>query len=175
MIMQPRLRRAALVLHVTSSVGWLGAVATFLALAVVGLTNQDAQIVRACYLAAGLIGWWVIVPFCLASLATGLIQSLGTTWGLFRHYWVIAKLLITLVATILLLVHMQPVSVVAQAAAETALSSTDLRGLRVQLVADASAALAALLLTTTLSVYKPRGLTTYGWRKQREQRVASQS
>jgi uncharacterized membrane protein len=175
MIMQAHLRRTALVLHVTSSVGWLGAVATFLALVIVGLTNRDTQIVRACYLAAGLIGWWVIVPFCLASLVTGLIQSLGTTWGLVRHYWVIAKLLITVVATVLLLVHMQPVSVVAQAAAETTLSSTDLRGLRVQLVADASAALAALLLTTVLSVFKPRGLTRYGWRKQREQRIALQA
>jgi hypothetical protein len=39
MAMTPRLRKFALTAHVTSSVGWLGAVAAFLALAVAGLTG----------------------------------------------------------------------------------------------------------------------------------------
>lgn len=43
----------------------------------------------------------------------------------------------------------------------------DLRGVRLQLVADAGAALAALLVATVLSVYKPRGLTKYGHRMRR--------
>ena len=41
---------------------------------------------RGAYLAMDLIGWFVIVPLSLASLLTGLVQALGTTWGLFRHY-----------------------------------------------------------------------------------------
>ncbi len=164
--MTPRLSKLALTAHVTSSVGWLGAVAGFLALAVAGLTSQDAQMVRAAYLAMELTGWLVIVPLSLASLLTGLVQSLGTTWGLFRHYWVLVKLLITILATILLLVHMQPVGHLARVVAETTLASGELAGLRVQLVADAGAALLALLIATTLSVYKPRGMTPYGRRKQ---------
>jgi hypothetical protein len=171
--MTPRLRKFALTAHVTSSVGWLGAVAGFLALAVAGLTNQDAQMVRTAYLAMELIGWCVIVPLSLASLPTGLVMSLGTEWGLFRHYWVLAKLLITVLATILLLVHMQPVGHLARVVAETTLASGELAGLRVQLVADAGAALLALLVATALSVYKPRGMTRYGWRKQHEQRTVS--
>jgi hypothetical protein len=172
MTMTPRLRNFALTAHVTSSVGWLGAVAGFLALAIAGLTSQDAQMVRAAYLAMELTGWFVIVPLSLASLLTGLVQALGTTWGLFRHYWVVAKLLINILATILLLVHMRPVTYLAGVAAETTLSSADLRGLRIQLVADAGAALLALLVATTLSVYKPQGMTPYGRRKQHEQRMA---
>ncbi len=174
MIMTPRLRKFALTAHVVSSVGWLGAVAGFLVLAVAGLTSQDAQMVRAAYLAMELITWFVIVPLSLASLLTGLVQSLGTTWGLSRHYWVVAKLLLTVLATAILLVHTQPISYVARVAAETTLSSADLRGLRIQLVADAGAALLVLLVTTTLSVYKPRGMTPYGRRKQHEQRTVSQ-
>src|SRR5258708_11390948 len=108
MLLPPRLRKFALTAHVTASVGWLGAVAAFLAVAIAGLTSGDTPMVRAAYLAMGLTGWFVIVPLSLASLLTGLGQALGTTWGLFRHYWVLAKLLITVVATILLLVHMQP-------------------------------------------------------------------
>ena len=62
MIMSPGLRKFALTAHVTSSIGWFGAVAAFLALAIAGLTSQDAQIVRAAYLAMELTTWFVIVP-----------------------------------------------------------------------------------------------------------------
>jgi len=173
MTMTPRVRNVALTAHVTSSVGWLGAVGGFLALAVAGLTSRDAQMVRAAYLAMELTTWFVIVPLSLASLLTGLVQSLGTTWGLFRHYWVVAKLLLNILATILLLLHTRPIARVAAVAAERTLSSADLRQLRIQLVADAGAALLLLLVATTLSVYKPRGLTPYGRRKQDEQAAAS--
>lgn len=172
--MTPLVRKFSLTAHITASVGWLGAVAAFLALAVAGLTSHDAQLVRAAYLAMDVTGWFVIVPLGLASLVSGVIQSLGTTWGLFRHYWVLLKLVITVVATSLLL-HMQPTSRIARVAAETALSSGDLRELRAQLVADAGAAVIALLVATTLAVYKPRGVTRYGWRKQQEQRTAPQA
>jgi hypothetical protein len=175
MMMSSGVRKFALTAHVCSSVGWLGAVAGFLALAIAGLSSRDAQMVRAAYLAMDLTGWFVIVPLGLVSLLTGFIQALGTTWGLFRYYWVLVKLLISVVATLLLLVHMQPVSRVASMAAATTLSNADLRPLRIQLVADAAAALLALLVATTLSVYKPRGLTPYGWRKLREARAAAQS
>jgi hypothetical protein len=171
MMMTPALRKFGLTAHVSSSVGWFGAVAGFLALAVAGLTSRDAQLVRAVYLAMNLIGWSVIVPLSLASLLTGLVQSLGTPWGLFRHYWVVIKLLITVFATMLLLVHMQPVGHLARVVATTTLAGGELAGLRIQLVADAGAALAALLVAATLSVYKPRGLTRYGRRRQREERT----
>ena len=146
MTMTPRLRKFALTAHVTSSVGWLGAVAGFLALAVAGLTSQDAQMVRAAYLAMELTAWFVIVPLALASLLTGLVQSLGTTWGLFRHYWVLAKLLITVFATIVLLLQMKPIGYVAGVAAETTLSRADLRAARIELVVHAAAGLLVLLV-----------------------------
>ena len=171
MTLTPGVRKLALTAHVTASVGWLGAVAGFLALAIAGLTSQDPQRVRAAYLAMELTGWYVIVPLSLASLITGLVQSLGTPWGLFRHYWVLIKLLINACASVLLLVHMKPTSYLAGAAATTTLSSADLRGVRIQLVADAAAALAILLVATVLSVYKPRGMTAYGRRKLREERA----
>lgn len=167
-MMSPGVRKLALTAHVTSSVGWLGAVASFLALALAGLTTRDAQLVRAAYLAMELTTWFVIVPLSVASLVTGLVQSLGSAWGLFRHYWVVVKLLLTVLATLILLVHTQPISYVADVAASTTLSSTDLGRVRIQLVADAGAALVVLLGATVLSIYKPRGLTRYGWRRERE-------
>ncbi|HLG54424.1 MAG TPA: hypothetical protein VI485_03775, partial [Vicinamibacterales bacterium] len=148
MIMTPRVRKFALTTHVTSSVGWLGAVAAFLALAVAGVSSADAQLVRAAYLAMHLITWYVIVPFSVAALVTGLVQSLGTPWGVFRHYWIVAKLGLTVVATLILFAHTQPIAQVATVASQTLLASGDLRQLRIRLIADAGAALMALLVAT---------------------------
>jgi uncharacterized membrane protein len=167
--MAPRLRKFVLTTHVAASVGWLGAVVVFLALAVIGVTGQDAQLVRAVYLAAEPITGFVIVPLALVSLLTGVFQSLGTQWGLFRHYWVLFKLLLNVVATIVLLMYMETVRYFADIAAE---SSTDLAELRSPtFVLHSSGALLLLLTATVLAVYKPRGMTRYGRRKQHEQRT----
>ncbi len=170
MTMAPGLRKFALTAHVTSSVGWLGAVAGFLALAIAGLTSKGAQLVRAAYLAMELTAWLVIVPLSLASPLTGIVQALGSEWGLFRHYWVLIKFLITIPSTLILLLHMHPIGHLARVVAETTLSSGDLSGLRIQLVANAGAALLVLLVATALSIYKPRGMTRYGRRKRQEER-----
>lgn len=171
MAMNPRLRRLALTSHITFSVGWLGAVAVFVVLATVGLAGDNADTVRSAYLAMELTAWFILVPLSFASLLTGLVQALGTAWGLFRHYWVVFKLLINVVATVLLLVHMQVVGHVAGAAARATLAGGDLVGMRVQLLADAAAALLVLIVAVTLSVYKPKGLTRHGWRRQHESRA----
>ena len=169
MALTPRLRKLALTAHVTASVGWLGAVIAFLALSVTGLTSQDPQTVRGAYLVMELTGWAVLVPLSLASLLTGLISSLGSTWGLFRHYWVLFKLAINLVATIVLLLYMQTLAYLAGVAAEPPLPSSELHGLRdPSPTLHAVAALLLLLAATTLAIYKPRGMTRYGQRKQHQ-------
>jgi hypothetical protein len=169
MTLGPGLRKFVLAAHVASSVGWLGACAVFLALGITGMTSLDAQLVRSADLAMELTAWFVIVPLCLASLLTGLVCSLGTSWGLFRHYWILVKLLITLFSTFVLLVHMQPISQLADNARNSTgtLSGSDLHGVRTLLVTATVLALLALLVLTALSVYKPKGITRYGWRKQR--------
>jgi hypothetical protein len=165
MTMSPSVRRAALVAHVSSSVGWLGAVVVFLALAICGSWGKDVQVARAAYLAMRVITWWVIVPLSVASLVTGLVTSLGTPWGLFRHYWVVVKLSLTVVATGLLLLHTRPIDHVAAIAADPTVALAAAGRLRFQLVADAAAAVVLLLTTTVLSVFKPRGVTRYGRRQ----------
>jgi hypothetical protein len=167
MTMTPGVRKFALTAHVTSSVGWLGSLAGFLALAVAGLTCDDPLLVRGAYLALEVIAGFVIVPLALASLLTGLVQSLGTTWGLLRHYWVVIKFIITVVATVVLLLQLQPIGYLADVAAEPTLSGSDLREPRMSLVVHAGGGLLVLLVPTILSVYKPRGMTRYGQRKQR--------
>ncbi len=162
--MSPSFRKLALTAHVTSSVGWIGAVTAFLALAVVGLTSQNAQTVRGAYLVMEPAAWFVLVPLALASLLTGLVSSLGTKWGLFRHYWVLFKLLINVFATIVLLIYMETFRLMAGVAADP---SADLSVVRnPSPVLHAALALLLLLVATVLGVYKPQGITAYGRRKQ---------
>lgn len=169
MTMTPRLRQFALTAHVTASVGWLGALAVFFAHALASLISQDEQMVRAVSLAMGLTAWFVILPLSLASLTTGLVQALGTAWGLLRHYWVLFKLLLTAVATIVLLLKLGPISYLAGAAAAATFSSADLIGLRISIMVHAAGGLLVLLAAVVLAVYKPAGMTRYGVRRQREQ------
>jgi hypothetical protein len=172
--MTPALRKLTITAHVTFSVGWLGAVAAFLVLSIAGLTSHDAEVVRGAYLSMDLMSRFVIIPMCLAALATGLLQALGTPWGLFRYYWIVMKFGLAIFATIALLIHQFAVMAeaakrVSGAAAET-LFSPDLGPLKTELVRAPSLAILLLLVVTTLGVYKPWGLTRYGRRKQQERR-----
>ena len=81
MIMPPGLRKLVLTVHLTSSVGWIGAVVAYLALGVAAVTSQDAQTVRAAWIAMEVTGWFAIVPLALAALLTGLVMALGTPRG----------------------------------------------------------------------------------------------
>ena len=168
MVMAPRLRKLVLTAHVASTVGWLGAVAVFLALAVIGVTSEDPQTVRSAYLDMEPAAWLVLVPLSIASLVTGLVQSLGTIWGLFQHYWVLFKLGITVAATIVLLTYMETFGAMAAMAADPGADPDAVRNPSPLL--HAALALLALLVTTVLAVYKPRGLTRYGQRKQHRRR-----
>jgi hypothetical protein len=162
--MMPGFRKSLLTAHVVFSVGWIGAVAGFLVLSIAGVRSHDPATVRGSYVAMRLIAEFIIVPFALASLLTGIVQSLGTAWGLFRYYWTMAKLALTVFATIVLLQKIKVIGYVASAAASTALSGVDLIKPRMALVIHAGGGLLVLLVITVISVFKPWGLTLYGRR-----------
>jgi hypothetical protein len=159
MIMAPRLRKAVLVVHVATSVGWLGALAGYLVLDITTAASTDIATVRSAYVAMDLVVRNAIVPFALASVSVGLVNALGTQWGLFRHYWVLVKLVLTLVAAGVLLLEVGSV----ECLASLAKSSPDPRELSSTLPHSIGG---SIILTTALilSVVKPRGLTRYGWR-----------
>lgn len=174
--MKPGWRKFALTIHITCSVGWIGAVMAFLALVIAAMTSHEIETLRAVWMALGLLVSFVIVPLAFASLLTGLVMSLGTRWGLFQHYWVLFSFILTLLATIILLGNMQTVNFYVGIGAE--MDSVDLEMLREGLQSEllhAGVGLLVLLVAQALNVYKPRGLTPYGWRKQQEQRVGRQT
>lgn len=172
MTMAPAVRKVALTVHLVCSVGWIGAVVAYLVLALSAVNGRDAQTVRAAWVAMALTGWSAIVPLALASLLTGLVMALGTPWGLFRHYWVLISFALTVLATVVLLLHMPAVSHLAAVAREA--DGAALGALGNDLF-HPGAGLLVLLVITVLNVYKPRGLTPYGWRRQQAERARAAS
>ena len=152
-------------MHVVTSMGWLGAVLAYIALVVTAVASSDTARIRAAYLAMDMTVTYAIVPLALAAVIIGVVNALGTSWGLFRHYWVLVKLLLTLVATTVLLLEAQTVRSLAEAAGSGA-DPRDLPGT----LPHSIGGLVVLLIVTVLSIYKPKGLTRYGWRKQRGER-----
>jgi hypothetical protein len=178
MAMPPGLRKFALATHLTFAVGWIGGVVAYLALSVAAMTSNEPQTVRAAWIAMDVTGWYAIVPMALASLLTGLVMALGTNWGLFRHYWVLISFLLTVVATIVLLLHMPDVSALADEARRVQGTRLDQAGMHLYArlkggdLLHPGLGLVVLVVIQMLNVYKPRGMTRYGWRKEQERRKA---
>jgi hypothetical protein len=158
--MRPRYRKPLLTAHVTFSVGWIGAALSLYVLALVAMIRKDVQLQQAADSSMDVIGWYVLVPFAFASLLTGLVLSLGTTWRLFRYYWVTAKLVVNLIATVVLIVWL--------------LTRNEIPELlsRVHELRDhASTAVGLLLVAVVLAVYKPFGMMWYVRRNRQRQGV----
>jgi len=166
--MNPRLSKLNFAVHVLFSISWIGAVAAFLVLSITTQAGSNVEIVRGAYLSMNLVGQYLIVPLSLAALLTGLLQSLGTAWGLFRYYWVLVKFILTTIATLLLLLHQfKAVSVVAdRVLGSSAGTLPNVGKIGTQLVVDSSLGIVVLVIVTVLGIYKPWGLIRKEVRRQ---------
>ncbi len=149
-----RLRSVLRALHVVFSIGWAGSVAVFLVVA-------DARIWAGVYAALQVTMWWAVVPLAGLSLLTGIGVSLVTRWGLTRHYWVLFKLVLTVVATGALVLHTGVADTAAHASLQVGM---DFSAVRLQLMVDAVAALVVLVVVMILGFVKPRGTTPWAAR-----------
>jgi hypothetical protein len=151
--LSPFERKAALTAHVIASVGWLGADVVLLALGVAGLATADVPTRDAVYRTAWLLGPYVLLPFGLLALLSGVLLGLGTKWGLLRHRWVVAKLVGTLGAVVAVTFALLPTLHSAYAGVAAGRGPGDAA---YSLVAAPSVALALYTAMTVLSYWKPR-------------------
>ena len=154
-----RWRKAILTLHVTVAVGWVGIEITQLLLGLVGLTTDDAGVVRATRAVMEIIGIELIAGIAWTTLLTGLLLSAATKWGLLKHYWIVTKLVITVALMLnghFFLQHWLREQAEVGKAPES---------LSLQLVIVMSIALGLLVTATALSIYKPWGKTRRGRRR----------
>jgi len=170
MVKAPRLRRVLLTVHIICSVGWIGAVSSYLVLGAAAAASANVATVRAAWIGMELTGWFVIVPMAILALLSGVLLSAATPCGLFRHYWVVTSLVLTALSIGVVLLHLPTVSMTAEAA-RTA-DDEDVLHLGGDVVHPALGII-ALVFITVLNVHKPRGLTPYGARMQAETRSES--
>jgi len=151
-------RKAVLTVHVVSSVGWLGAVATYLVLAVLVVTAPGVVRVAALLEPMRTLVWVVLLPAAVASFLSGLLSSWLSPWGLFRHYWVTVKFGLSLLCVAVLAMYTQDIQAAVDGASRPRADGAD-----PALLSDPShavhsaAALVVLMTTTALAVYKPKG------------------
>ncbi|MBS1527313.1 MAG: hypothetical protein JST19_16795 [Bacteroidetes bacterium] len=154
--MKPKIAKALLTSHIIFSVGWLGSVAVFVALALTAICSNELNLVNGLLSAMQISAHDIIVPFCLAALVSGVVEAAGTKWGLFKYYWIMVKLTLTVFSTILLLLHLNPVNMLAEMTRPNTMVM-DMGKVQRRVAFDAGAALLVLIFITVVSVYKPWG------------------
>ena len=161
MVLSAMARKFLLTLHIICSLGWAGAVAVFVVLDLAALTGEQIELSRLLWLGFQATVWSLLIPLALGSLLTGVVLALGTKWGLICHYWVLLKLVLTLFATVILVLYTHTIDPLAEIAADPVMSGVQMPSA----LLHTGGALVVLALATILAVYKPRGMTRYGQKK----------
>lgn len=142
-------RKALTTVHIVSSVALLGQELVLVVLALVAIRSTDPSLVRGVYTLLGILVPSVGIPLFLVALVSGVVLSLRTRWGLLRHYWVIAKLVLLLATALMGALWVSPYA--------EQLISDPRPGWQAAHLAGVLTQLSALTVATALSVYKPRG------------------
>lgn len=165
-VLPRRARKAVLAAHVVLSVAWLGIVATKLALAVVAVSAADQALAETTYRLIDSPVITITRPAAAGALATGLVLSLGTRWGLLKHWWIVVKFALTFAVILTgnaLVTRFTLQALDAVAAAGEAGDGPAATGAAPLLAALAANAV-MLAAATVISTFKPWGLTPRGRR-----------
>jgi len=149
MRLSPWWRKAVLTTHVVTAVGWLGTDAVLVAFGIAGMSGADPAVI---YPALGLVGQWLFVPFSILVWLVGVFNAWATPWGLLRYWWVVVKLVITTVMSLLVLFALRP-RLLAALHEGAALPDRD----RLDLLIAPVVSTVLLVTATVLSTYKPWG------------------
>ena len=120
------MRKFVLLAHILSSVSWIGVDLVMGVLSFRGLTTDDPQTLATAYGGLALFCVPLLLTLGLLTLTTGVVLGLGTRFGLARYWWVVTKLVITVVLCVLVLVLLRPT--LAEAGTQTALVDGTLPG-----------------------------------------------
>lgn len=167
--MPQRLRKLVLTVHIVTSVGWLGLVLAMLVLAIIAATTRDVGTLKAAYVFMDVFANVIFPPAAVGALLSGIILSVGTKWGLLRHYWVVSKLVlnVAVILSAVLFTQQWLERVIATASGSVANTVTilEVASLPMQLIYVSVAHLLMLGAATLISVYKPWGKMWFAQRK----------
>jgi hypothetical protein len=147
--LSPPWRKLVLTAHVITAVGWLGVDLVLLTLGISALAGADPDLV---YPAQSLVGRVLFAPLSVLVWLIGVINAFFTPWGLFKHWWVQVKLLLTTLMLVLVLVALYP-GLVEAGELRGALPRQD----QINMVVAPAVSSSLLIFATVLSTYKPWG------------------
>lgn len=143
---------------------WLGAVVTNLFLGLSAALTGSETLADGYYAAMDTTVNHVMPAAAIATLATGLVLALATRWGLFRHWWIIAKFVLAIVTVLV------GVAIIDPAVRDTieTRAKTGSTGFSAALLPAVAATPLLLLSATVIAITKPWGRTHRTRRQGRE-------
>jgi hypothetical protein len=155
----PATRKAVLVLHAVTGISWMGVDIALFVLLMTARTTDDPTLVVSGFNAIRIIVPVAVPPLSLGILVTGLILGLGTPWGLVRYWWVLVKLSLSLVMTVLVFLSLLPAINSIPVLSVTPMSADAVRAslgfLPTQLMFPPIVSFLMLGVATILSIFKP--------------------
>lgn len=155
----PAVRKSLLVLHAVTGISWMGVDIALLVLLITARTTNDAALVISAFHAIRMIVPVAVPPLSFGILITGLILGWGTSWGLVRYWWVLVKLLLSLVMTVLVFSSLVPAINSLAIPSTTSLSAEAVRAsmgsIPTQLMFPPVVSFLMLGIATVLSIFKP--------------------
>lgn len=157
--LRPTWRKALVVLHAIAGIGWMGVDIALLVLLMTVRTTDDATLVASGLNAIRMIVPIAVPPLSLCILITGVLLGLGTPWGLLRYWWVLVKLILSSIMTVLVFTSLVPgvnqIAVLDLGATSAGAVRASLGPLLTGLMFPPVVSFLMLGTATILSIYKP--------------------
>jgi hypothetical protein len=151
--LSPGPRKWLVAAHTLVGVGWFGIVLAKLVLEIVAGSTGDLSLARAGFVFASALDRELFPQAAVMTLVTGVVLSLATPWGLFKYWWIVVKLALTVavIATGVAFVGAWAEKGIVAAA------DGDVAAVSIRLIGAAVVHLLMLGAATVISVLKPWG------------------
>ncbi|OZB95000.1 DUF2269 family protein [Paenibacillus sp. XY044] len=154
-------KQAIIIIHVLSVVCWLGGALVMLLLGMYMLKAENGDQLYYTLENMHLIDVVFIRYTALATVLSGTALSVWTNWGLFKYYWILIKLVLTLLLIVFGIVYMGGwLSQIVRTASQArllALSDDAFLNTSFSLIGGAMANIISLVFMTAISYFKPFG------------------
>lgn len=154
-------KQLIIVIHVLSVVCWLGGAMCMLLLGTYMLRAENGEQLYFTLENMHLIDVVFIRYPALVALLTGIVLAIWTNWGLFKHYWILIKLILTLLLIGLGIGYMgdwlSQIVRIAEQERFLALGDAAFLNASYSLIGGAIANIVALIFMTAISYFKPFG------------------
>ena len=154
-------KQALDVVHLWTSLGWLGVGLSQLTLNLLALTTDDPALRHAAHQIAHAFDRYLLIALALGSFATGVLLAVRTRWGLTRYWWVAVKLVLTAAMLVFTPIWMGgwTATAVELTGDPGAVADPAYLAVRTELTAGSVSLVLTLLAITVISVVRPWGRT----------------